>query len=165
MKPLFKLFNILAIGLLLTLSASAHASGLGPNIPAPVKGEECVSDTQDMRVNHMKYLNTHRDDTLRRGIRTKQYSLNECLECHVPPRAESQATRVEEEHFCKSCHVFAGVKVDCFQCHASQPERSALFHPIVTPAMQAMKEIHQPATRQLLNDIATAKHDAGTSHE
>jgi hypothetical protein len=165
MKRLFKLLHILPAWLVLTLSAPVLAGGLGPNIPAPVKGDECVSDTQDMRVNHMDYLLTHRDDTLRRGIRTKQFSLNECLECHVPPRDESQPTRVEEEHFCKSCHVFAGVKVDCFQCHASRPERSALFHPLVTPAMQAMKDVHQPSSRQMLNELAAGKTQTGDRHE
>jgi predicted CXXCH cytochrome family protein len=155
MKPLFKLFNILAAGLMLTLSASVIAGGLGPDIPAPVKGEECVADTQEMRVNHMKYLKGHRDEVLRQGIRTKQYNLSECLECHVPAREEAQAMRSEGDHFCMSCHAFAGVKVDCFSCHATMPEKSAAFHPIVIPGMQALKDVHQAPSAQLLNELAS----------
>jgi hypothetical protein len=26
------------------------------------------------------------------------------------------------QHFCRSCHDYAAVKVDCFECHASRPE-------------------------------------------
>ena len=165
MKPLFKLFNMLAAGLVLTLSVPAFASGLGPDIPAPVKGDECVSDTQDMRENHMKYLKGHRDDTLRRGIRTKQYSLTECLECHVPPKDEAQPTRAEGQHFCQSCHTFAGVKVDCFSCHATTPERTTMFHPLVTPAMQTMKGVHQQAPMLFLNELAAAQNPSGDRHE
>lgn len=155
MKPLFKLLNALTAGLVLMISAPAFAGGLGPDIPAPVKGEECVADTQEMRVNHMKYLKGHRDDVMRRGIRTKTYHLSECLECHVPAREEAaQPTRADNDHFCMSCHVFTGVKVDCFSCHATMPEKSAAFHPIVTPAMQALREVHQPPSAQLLNELA-----------
>ena len=152
---MFKLLSYLTAALVLTLSAPAFAGGLGPSIPEAVKGEECVGDPQDMRVNHMKYLNHHRDDVLSRGIRTKQHNISECIECHVPAREESQPTRSDEEHFCMSCHAFTGVKVDCFSCHASVPEKSAMFHPIVTPAMQALKDVHQAPSGQLLNELAS----------
>ncbi|MGM0594433.1 MAG: hypothetical protein ACQETD_07855 [Pseudomonadota bacterium] len=165
MKPISKLLNVLPALLVLTLSAPVLAGdndGVGPNIPAPVKGNQCVEDTDEMRRNHMKYLLQHRDDTLRKGIRTKQYSLNECLECHVPPAEESnQASRSEGEHFCQSCHMYTGVKVDCFQCHATRPEGTAMFHPLVTPAMKAMKDVHQPASEELLNKLAAEKNNTG----
>ncbi|MCW8927691.1 MAG: hypothetical protein OQK40_02580, partial [Gammaproteobacteria bacterium] len=138
MKPIKKLLNVLPALLVLTLSAPASAGdkeGVGPNIPAPVKGEQCVEDTDVMRKNHMKFLMKHRDETLREGIRTKQHSLKECIECHVPAKDEAQATRSEGEHFCKSCHMYTGVKIDCFECHATVPEKSAMFHPLVTPGM------------------------------
>lgn len=165
MKPITKLLNVLPALLALTLSAPASAGdsdGVGPNIPAPVKGERCVEDTDEMRKNHMKYLLKHRDETLREGIRTKQYSLKECIECHVPPKGEAQeAGRSEGEHFCKNCHMYTGVKIDCFECHATRPEKSAMFHPLVTPAMKAMKEVHQPASAELLNKLAADKNNTG----
>lgn len=165
MKRINKLLNVLPALLVLTLSAPAGAGdekGVGPNIPAPVKGERCVEDTDEMRKNHMQYLLKHRDETLREGIRTKQYSLKECLECHVPAKADTQeAARSEGEHFCKSCHMYTGVKIDCFECHATRPEKSAMFHPLVTPAMQAMKEVHQPASDEMLNKLAAEKNNTG----
>ncbi len=30
-----------------------------------------------------------------------------------------------EQGFCQSCHSYASVKIDCFECHASKPERAA----------------------------------------
>ena len=165
MKPLFKLFSFLMTALVLGFSAPSMARDLGPVIPEPVKGEECVEDTQEMRVNHMKYLMTHRDDVMRRGIRTKQYHLSECLECHVPARDENQPMRADNtEHFCMSCHAFTGVKVDCFTCHATQPERNVMFHPIVTPGMKALKDVHQAPSSQLLQEIA-ARNQTGANHE
>lgn len=165
MKRLSKLLSVLPALLALTLSAPASAAGkedgIGPNIPAPVKGERCVEDTSVMRKDHMKFLKRHRDETLREGIRTKQYSLKECLECHVPPREEVQASRSEGEHFCKNCHMYTGVRIDCFECHATRPEKSAMFHPLVTPAMKAMKDVHQSDSTTLLNKFADNQNNTG----
>ncbi len=164
MKPLSKLLQLLTAFAALTLSVSALAgesNGAGPHIPKAVKGEQCVEDTGEMRRNHMAYLKKHRDETLREGIRTKQYSLKQCLECHVPAEDTPAAGRAEGEHFCKNCHVYAGVSIDCFECHATKPEKSARFHPLVTPRMQALKGIHQPDSSDLLNKIAASKTETG----
>lgn len=165
MKRITKLLSVLPALLVLTLSAPAGAAnqedGVGPNIPAPVKGEQCVADTDEMRKNHMKYLKGHRDEALREGIRTKQYSLKACIECHVPRKEEAQASRSEGEHFCKSCHQYAAVRVDCFECHASVPEKSAMFHPLVTPGMKALKDVHQPDSAALLNNFAENQNNTG----
>lgn len=164
MKPISKLLQLLAAMSALALSVPAFAgegNGEGPNIPKAVKGEQCVEDTQVMRRDHMKYLKQHRDETLREGIRTKQYSLKECLECHVPAGEPAAASRGEGEHFCKSCHVYTGVSIDCFECHATKPQQSAQFHPIVTPRMQATKELHQPDSGEMLNSIAATKNETG----
>jgi hypothetical protein len=57
------------------------------------------------------------------GIRTRQYSLQECINCHVSDAED--APRVDnEEHFCSSCHTYAAVSIDCFQCHADRPVKS-----------------------------------------
>ena len=60
------------------------------------------------------------------GIRTKQHSLNECIVCHVQPDASGQfASSDSPEHFCNSCHTWAAVSIDCFQCHAAHPGKDA----------------------------------------
>jgi hypothetical protein len=165
MKRIAKLLSVLPALLALTLSAPASAAekeGVGPNIPPPVKGERCVEDTDVMRKDHMKFLLKHRDETLREGIRTKQYSLKECIECHVPPKAAAEeAGRSEGDHFCKNCHMYAGVKIDCFECHATRPQKPAMFHPLVTPAMKAMKDVHQPDSAELLNELAENQNNTG----
>jgi len=80
----------------------------------------CVEPTEVMRHNHMEFILDQRDATVHEGIRTKQYSLNECIDCHVSAAAD--APHIDsEKHFCNSCHTYAGVSIDCFQCHADRP--------------------------------------------
>jgi hypothetical protein len=92
--------------------------------PAKEKAAQCVEPTQDIRKNHMAYLMKHRDETVLEGIRTPQHSLAECINCHVAPtRADGSPVHYEDQdHFCATCHTYAGVKLDCFQCHADRPE-------------------------------------------
>lgn len=94
----------------------------GPAIPRG-QGESCVEDTDFMRRNHMDLLLHQRDDTVVQGIRTRQYSLKECVDCHAVAGPDSRAiTASNPKHFCRSCHDYAAVKIDCFQCHASRPD-------------------------------------------
>lgn len=99
------------------------ASGVPvPSIPRG-QGERCVEDTDFMRRNHMTLLMHQRDDTMLQGIRTKQYSLKECVDCHAVRGSDIRAVSVSDpKHFCRACHDYAAVKIDCFQCHASQPD-------------------------------------------
>ncbi len=154
MNHLKKLLQMVPAVVALTLSAPALAGVPVPDVPQAVKGEQCVEPIDDMRRNHMKYLQHHRDDTMHRGIRTKQHSLKECLECHVPAQQPNKGSQGSEQHFCQSCHTYAGVRIDCFECHATLPEKSALFHPLVTPAMKAAKQVHTPDSATLLNRLA-----------
>ncbi|MGB5260419.1 MAG: hypothetical protein WBO34_07855 [Gammaproteobacteria bacterium] len=121
--------KILLLSLLLGSAVPAVAGdSLQPVIPeAQARFSEtqgCVEPTDEMRRNHMEYILHQRDETVHEGIRTKQYSLNECINCHVSDAPD--APRVSsEEHFCNSCHTYAAVKIDCFQCHADRPVNSA----------------------------------------
>jgi len=95
-------------------------------VPLPViargQGDNCVADTQFMRRNHMTMLRHQRDETMREGIRGKQYSLRECVACHAVTGPDAKPVTVASpEHFCRSCHDYAAVNIDCFQCHASRP--------------------------------------------
>lgn len=132
------------------------------NAPGPVlkinrsKGDKCVEPTKDMRKNHMKYLLHQRDETMHKGIRTKKHSLKECVSCHANKDDKGNYIPVNAKgEFCQSCHSYASVKLDCFECHATKP-RQVAFHPIVNKKMQAFADIHtRNASSNLLNKIAT----------
>ena len=75
-----------------------------------------------MRKNHMDELMHKRDETVYDGIRTKKYSLNACINCHVPEQHNGEVLRhTNPEHFCSTCHGYVAAKLDCFQCHVDHP--------------------------------------------
>lgn len=104
----------------LTVSAS---DVFQPDIPKG-QGESCVADTDFMRRNHMDLLKHQRDETMLQGIRSEPYSLKDCVACHAVNGADGvPVTATSPEHFCRSCHDYAAVKIDCFECHASRAEK------------------------------------------
>jgi len=145
-----RLIGSLLSAVIMLWASSGFAAGAfaGPSrdangniVPTP-KGEQCVEPTADIRANHMKYLLHKRDMTMYDGIRTKQHSLAECIECHATPNEDGTIVRVFDdsgEHFCASCHRAAAVKLDCFECHADRPVSSfgALLESDPARAMQA----------------------------
>ena len=97
-------------------------------VPQPPrgKGDKCVAPTDWMRRNHMLALTHKRDETVHQGIRTPKFSLKECIACHAVKGADGKPVTVKDpRHFCRSCHDYAAVKIDCFECHASRPEPGA----------------------------------------
>ena len=82
----------------------------------------CVEATEVMRRNHMKLLMHQRDRTVRDGIRTKPHSLSGCVDCHASRKTGSV---LGAQGFCQSCHDYAGVRLDCFECHASKARAQA----------------------------------------
>ncbi|MDQ7016863.1 MAG: Hdr-like menaquinol oxidoreductase cytochrome c subunit [Gammaproteobacteria bacterium] len=118
------LLSTLLGGLLMAASLLASAGVSAPVVPQG-KGEQCVEPTADMRKNHMEYLLHQRDKTMHQGIRSKQHSLKECINCHVQANKAGDYPSVHgtnsEQHFCDSCHSYAAVKIDCFDCHADRP--------------------------------------------
>jgi nitrate/TMAO reductase-like tetraheme cytochrome c subunit len=106
------------------------AGDLGP-VPPKAKANasdttKCVEPVGVMRKNHMEFLKHKRDETLREGVRTKKHSLVECIACHVTPNDKGEFARFgDDEHFCSSCHNYAAVNVDCFDCHSDVPESAA----------------------------------------
>jgi hypothetical protein len=104
---------------LLALGVSAD-SGRPPagRVALPVvqieKGEACVAPADEMRRNHMKMLHHQRDRTMREGVRTARFSLKGCVDCHASQKTSSV---LGAEGFCSSCHAYASVKIDCFECH------------------------------------------------
>jgi len=88
--------------------------------------EECVAPVDEMRRNHMKYILHQRDETVHKGIRTRRHSLEECVNCHAAKDNQGEFIPVNApDQFCYSCHTYASVNIDCFQCHATKPVRAS----------------------------------------
>lgn len=111
MKLLASLLLCLCIPAVWAAEANAPALDIG-------KGGQCVKDTQWMRKNHMHLLRHERDEAVRKGKRSEQDSLKNCVECHASLKDDSVIAR--EDSFCAGCHRYAAVKTDCFECHASK---------------------------------------------
>lgn len=85
-------------------------------------GGQCVRETDWMRRNHMALVEHDRDMTVIHGIRTIDGSLAECVACHANKDEKGSFVPVNSGHeFCAGCHGFAGVSLDCFQCHSTVP--------------------------------------------
>jgi len=118
-----KYLRNMSILILLVLlgSTSVFAETPKPYIPKG-NAEKCVEPTADMRKNHMKYILHHRDETMHEGIRTSKHSLKACINCHVVKDDTGTPVNYKsDKHFCNSCHHYASVQIDCFDCHASTP--------------------------------------------
>jgi hypothetical protein len=95
------------------------------------QGDSCVRPTDDMRKNHMEYIKHHRDETMYRGIRTTQDSLKQCVTCHAVKDEQGNYVRIDDDrHFCETCHEYAAVSIDCFQCHTDTPKDSDIHEPL-----------------------------------
>jgi len=85
-----------------------------PNMVIENSAGKCVAPPEEMRRNHMEMLKHQRDLTLRQGVRGEPASLNACIECHAGKKTGSVLGKGD---FCESCHSYAAVKLDCFECH------------------------------------------------
>jgi len=95
---------------------------------------ECVAPVSDMRRHHMNYILHQRDDTVREGIRTRQFALEECINCHAVKDESGEYVRVEDDrHFCSTCHTYTSTKIDCFECHADVPLRPSTLRSGLAP--------------------------------
>lgn len=130
--------SLCSLALLVAASPTVWAQAVAPHatssrVPQPViesaRGDKCVEDPAFMRRNHMELLKHQRDDTLRGGVRATKYSLKACIECHASQTTGS--VTVASTNFCQSCHSYAAVKIDCFECHANKPPQTS-FHPLLS---------------------------------
>lgn len=84
--------------------------------------ENCVRETAFMRRNHMELIEHQRDLTVHQGIRNTTDSLAGCVGCHVGYDQQRQPLPVYTEgQFCRNCHEFAAVDMNCFGCHSGMP--------------------------------------------
>jgi [DsrC]-trisulfide reductase subunit J len=106
--------------LALVLPALAFASDRTPKPDIVIANPgHCVEPTEIMRRNHPEMLFHQRDLTMHQGIRTTKYNLERCVACHASKTTDSV---LGPKGFCQSCHAYAGVTLDCFECHASKPK-------------------------------------------
>ena len=115
---------VLAIGIFAAGLAAAGEAPTGrvprPSVPA-AQGEACVEPAGAMRRDHMKYLLHQRDRTLRQGYREPRHSLKGCIECHA---GRETGSVLGPGGFCDSCHAYASVSIDCFECHSARRQAS-----------------------------------------
>lgn len=125
------------------VSADEKKSG---RVPTPVfkintdKGDKCVEPEAVMLRDHMKFILHQRDKTVHDGVRTAKYSLKNCVDCHADAKTGSV---LGKQGFCESCHVYASVKIDCFECHSSSREASATNNKTPSPSsVRALNTAH-----------------------
>ncbi|HEX6137963.1 MAG TPA: Hdr-like menaquinol oxidoreductase cytochrome c subunit [Casimicrobiaceae bacterium] len=116
-------WTLVALALIASTAIAADAI-VASRVPKPAlaapSGERCVEEPQYMRRNHPDLLRHERDRTVHEGVRATRASLAGCVSCHASP----QTGRVTggADAFCESCHRYAGVTLDCFECHADRPK-------------------------------------------
>lgn len=121
----FLRITTLLAGLTLLVPLAGLAATPLPNIHEPEgEGVECVEEEDVMRRDHMNFILHQRDETMHKGIRSSKYSFAECIDCHVQPDENGNiASFNSDEHFCNTCHEYAAVTIDCFDCHADRPQQ------------------------------------------
>ena len=124
LRALFGLIIALLI-LPVSIAAELKSSSMGevviPAPATPANAQQCVEPVDVMRRDHMKFLLHQRDETVLNGIRTKQYSLTGCINCHAQPDKNGEIVRADDPgYFCTECHTYAAVKIDCFECHSDR---------------------------------------------
>ncbi len=113
--------------------------------------QKCVEPEEEMVRNHMNYILHQRDETMYEGIRTRQYSLEECVNCHAAKNEQNEYIPVNAENqFCSSCHSYAAVSIDCFQCHATKPVRPSKLRKISSNAVRHSDQALSSETIQML---------------
>jgi hypothetical protein len=124
-------FAVAVLTVVLTVAGFADAEEKrARRVAVPVvkieKGEACVAPTKEMRRDHMNMLLLQRDRTLRQGFRESRFSLKNCVDCHASRQTGSV---LGNEGFCSSCHTYASVSMDCFECHTPLRQTRAASAP------------------------------------
>ncbi|MCD6734972.1 MAG: hypothetical protein LT103_15425 [Burkholderiaceae bacterium] len=116
------------------------------------RSTQCIDTPEVMRRTHMDMLKHERDRTVRKGIRGEKVSLNGCIDCHAGPGAGAAAGSAvgSPQAFCETCHRYAAVKLDCFECHqpkpgGAQPARAQADAPQARAAQAAQAFLAAPA--------------------
>jgi hypothetical protein len=113
-------------GLVAALLAAAGLADVAKPTIRIERGEACVAPVAEMRRDHMKMLFHQRDSTMRQGLREPRFSLKGCVDCHA---AHDTGSVIGKDGFCSSCHEFAAVKMDCFECHTPLRQKRTAARP------------------------------------
>jgi len=97
-----------------------------PTIKIEETDKTCVAPVEQMRRNHMQMLFHQRDRTLRQGVREARASLKDCVDCHA---GRESGSVLGKDGFCSSCHSYAAVKIDCFECHTPLRQKKVAGKP------------------------------------
>lgn len=109
---------MLSLALLASGGALAEGRVTKPTVATDPSRGACVAPPKEMRRNHMAMLQHQRDRTMRLGERGAKVSLNACINCHA---GKTSGTVIgSRTEFCESCHAYAAVKLDCFECHQAK---------------------------------------------
>ncbi|MFT7595844.1 MAG: putative CXXCH cytochrome family protein [Paracoccaceae bacterium] len=120
MPRLLLVFALLIAGM--SPAQAQERSSLLPDIPKAT-GEPHPEGNEYWRRNHMHLMQHDRNLTTRDGDREIGASLKSCFDCHAAKDAAGTIVTYEsDQHFCRSCHDYVAVKVDCFMCHRSTPD-------------------------------------------
>ncbi len=123
MKRLLVLVSLVVS--LLVFPATAQENGtwrFGPTLPEAT-GNPHPEGNEYMRKFHKDLMKHDRDLTVREGVRDIDASLKQCFDCHTVTDEETgdPVTYEDDRHFCKTCHQYVAVQIDCFMCHRSTP--------------------------------------------
>jgi hypothetical protein len=100
---------------------NATTSPAAPKLEVGTQEKQCVESTPYMKANHMKMLDTWRDQVVREGKRIyvsstgKEYVMslqNTCMKCHTT-----------KTKFCDRCHDYLDVSPNCWDCHIPPKEQ------------------------------------------
>jgi len=144
MRPFLVLCTVLAL-----LSSATYAADdkKSARVPVPAfktntdKGEQCVEATDVMRRDHMKFILHQRDKTVHDGIRTTKHSFKNCVDCHADTKTGSV---LGKDGFWESCHTYAAVKLDCFECHSALRETASVT-PLPASSARALSATQKKA--------------------
>jgi [DsrC]-trisulfide reductase subunit J len=111
-----------ALALIASLAVPAGVlAGVDKPILEKASRGPCVAPPEVMRREHPDMLRHQRTVTVHEGVVGAKVSLEKCVACHASKETNSVAA--SKQDFCESCHAYGGVKLDCFECHASRPSR------------------------------------------
>jgi [DsrC]-trisulfide reductase subunit J len=107
-------------------AASDDVPSYGVEVPKAV-GDPHPEGNEFMRINHMNLLKHDRTDTLRLGDRAIEFSLKGCVACHAVNGVKGEPIGYDDpQYFCRVCHDYVAIKVDCFTCHKATPDEDIL---------------------------------------
>jgi len=112
------------LAVMLMTAVGSNADVPRPELTIASEGK-CVEPVDIMRKDHMEFILHQRDETMYGGIRTSKHSLKQCISCHAVKDESGEYVRSDDpKHFCSTCHEYASVSIDCFDCHSDTPRET-----------------------------------------